>query len=522
MCVIERRIILKKITKIEARKIAAFRKKKRVAAYVRVSTLKEEQKESLLTQKTYYENLINNNKDWQFAGIYIDEGISGRKASNRLGINRLISDAKIGKVDIVLTKSISRFARNTVDCMNMVRELANIGVYIRFEKENIDTERMESELILSILSSIAENESLSTSENVKWAVRKQFENGTYIISDPPFGYENKRGEMVIVPENAELVRYIFEQYLNGKGGRVIAKLLNKAQILSPRGKRWTESTIFRILRNIHYTGAVLWQKTYINEKFEKKTNKGEKDMFYMENHHEAIISKEEFNKVQHMMKMNETYNKNINRQKKYVFSGKIKCGLCGAKMYRTSQIYSGKKVASYRCVEHYKDKEFCSQSPVFDEDIKIAFCNMINKLITYRVEILDTLLDSIKENNLDLNECEAKKINLKIDELNKQLQNVNSLYKKGILDFSIFNREELMIKNELSYLKDEQDRNLMNADIRKYMDHLIDLIKGLKSRSLLKEFDEKLAREIIKEILVIDKNCFDFYLYAGLRLREEI
>ena len=199
-----------KITKIEANRPDPFANPKlRVAAYCRVSTDSNEQLESLKAQTTYYEKHIKANPEWEYAGIYYDEGISGIKKENREGLQSLIAACENKQIDLIITKSISRLARNTMDCLEMVRQLIEIGVFIYFEKENINTQSMESELMLSILSSLAESESTSISENNKWAVQKRFQNGTFKISYPPYGYENIDGQMVVNKEQAEIVKYIF-------------------------------------------------------------------------------------------------------------------------------------------------------------------------------------------------------------------------------------------------------------------------------------------------------------------------
>ena len=207
---------MKSITKIdEVRSVSTIRKI-RVAAYARVSTSSDEQILSLDTQKEHYESYIRSNDEWEYAGLYFDEGISGTSMRKRDGLKKLVDDCDKGLIDIVLTKSISRFCRNTTDCLAIVRKLNNIGVRIIFEKEKIDTNSMESELMLSILASMAEEESVSISENTKWSIKKRFQDGTYVVSYPPYGYANVDGEMIVVPDEAETIRKIFADLLDGK------------------------------------------------------------------------------------------------------------------------------------------------------------------------------------------------------------------------------------------------------------------------------------------------------------------
>ena len=264
-----------KITKIEATPAVRAAKKIRVAAYARVSTDSNEQLLSLETQKEHYDSYIKAHPEWEYAGLYYDEGISGTKMDKRNSLLQMLKDCEDGKIDKVITKSISRLSRNTTDTLEMVRKLSKLGIYIFFEKENIDTEHMSSELMLTILSSIAESESRSISENSKWSIRHRFEAGTYIISYPPYGYENKDGKMVIVPDEAEVVKAIFSMALSGDGSHRIANVLNEMNIPSKKGAKWHPSTVQGILKNEKYTGDVIFQKTYTDSSFNRHTNYGE-------------------------------------------------------------------------------------------------------------------------------------------------------------------------------------------------------------------------------------------------------
>lgn len=234
---------MKKITRIEPTAAQPVMTKTKVAAYCRVSTEADAQLVSLETQKSHYEELINANPDWVFAGLYYDEGISGTSKEKRPALQRMIADCEAGKIDRVLVKSLSRFARNTTDCLELTRKLLGLGVTIYFEKENLDTGSMESELLLSIMSSLAESESLSISENNKWGIRHRFENGTFKIASPPYGFDSKDGEMVINEEEASWVRWVYEQALSGKSSGAIARELNEKQVPTQRNGNWTGTTI---------------------------------------------------------------------------------------------------------------------------------------------------------------------------------------------------------------------------------------------------------------------------------------
>jgi Site-specific recombinases, DNA invertase Pin homologs len=320
---------MKRITKIECAAALTLPKKKRVAAYARVSTSSEEQLLSLEVQKSHYEDYIKSNSDWEYAGLFYDEGISGTKIKNRTGLQNLLQASVDGKVDMIITKSISRFARNTTECLEMVRRLGELGVSIVFEKENIDTSRMENEFLLTVLASMAETESRSLSQNCKWAAKKRFADGSFVIGYPPYGYRNENGKMVILEEEAVVVRRIFSEALNGAGTNLIAKGLQKDGIPTRRGKKWRGSTVSDILKNEKYTGDIIHQKTYTDDNFTRHANHGEETMYLVQDHHEPIVSHEVFDKVQEILKQRgfEKGNNGNDTSKyleRYAFSGKIK------------------------------------------------------------------------------------------------------------------------------------------------------------------------------------------------------
>lgn len=279
--------------------------KKRVAAYCRVSTDSEEQLMSYVTQKQAYEDLINGRQDWELVGIYADEGISGTSMKHRDEFNRLIEDAKAGKIDMVITKSISRFARNVVDCVTIVRMLKDLSppVAVLFEDMNIDTLSMSGELLLVILAAVAQGESEMKSVSVKWGFRKRFEKGIPKIA-PLYGYYKEGRNLIVNEDEAAVVQFIYQMYLDGNSiGHICNVLNNHMQVLSPKGRKWTYSTARGILQNEKYCGDVITQKTICVDMFEHKTvkNKGQLDQFKIPDHHEAIIEKEVWELVQKLL-----------------------------------------------------------------------------------------------------------------------------------------------------------------------------------------------------------------------------
>jgi len=308
--------------------------KKRVAAYARVSCGKDAMLHSLSAQVSYYSNFIQNHSEWLFAGVYVDEAKSGTR-DTREGFQNLIADCRAGKVDMILTKSISRFARNTVSLLEIARECKALGVDICFEEQNIHTISGDGELMMTILASYAQEESLSASENQKWRIRKNFKEGKP-WSGTIHGYQYENGKYVIVPEEAALIQKIFEWYLDGFGYNAISKILNAEGARTRNGKFWYQSTIMAILRNEAYTGDLLLQKTYRENHMTKRKrfNQGEHPMFRVEEAHEAIISKETFDAVQIEM------SRRANRFKipptdkpEHPFNGKLVCGVCGGSFH---------------------------------------------------------------------------------------------------------------------------------------------------------------------------------------------
>ena len=280
--------------------IPELERKKRVAAYARVSLDSERLMHSLSAQVSYYSAYIQKNPHWIYAGVYADEGISGTQTQKRDEFNRLMKDCEDGKIDIILVKSISRFARNTVDLLSAVRHLKALGIEVIFEKENINSMSNDGELMLSILASFAQEESRSISENVKWGTRKRFEKGIPNGRVRGFGYKWENDTLVIVQEEAETVKRIYAEFINGKVPRAIAKGLNDNGITTRMGYKWSDFGIRTILQNITYTGNMLLQKVFVDDPITKhrKINRGELPRYFVENTHAAIISKDIFDKAQ--------------------------------------------------------------------------------------------------------------------------------------------------------------------------------------------------------------------------------
>lgn len=368
------------IKKVEAKKPQII-KQKRVAAYARVSIASEKLEHSLSAQISYYSRLIQTNPEWIYAGVYSDNGISGTRVKKRQGFQEMMADAEAGKIDIILTKSISRFARNTVDLLKSVRKLKALGVEVRFERENIRSLSADGELMLTVLASYAQEESQSISENVKWGVRKRMENGIPHARFPVYGYRWDGDHLVIKPEEAEIVRKIFDQYINGKSPNTIAKMLNAERIKSPRGSDFCGATIYRILSNTTYTGDLILQQYYVADPISKKhaRNNGELPKYLVENSHEAIISKDVFNKAQDEMKKRERHLVPENRDlPANCFNQKIKCAVCGKHYEKRIRRRNGKTECYWMCsTREEKGKDACPGQSISEYDLERISCNVL-------------------------------------------------------------------------------------------------------------------------------------------------
>jgi len=324
----------RKITKIEA--IRELPKKQRVAAYARVSCGKDEMLHSLAAQVSHYSGHIQYQSDWEYAGVYADEARTGTK-DNRPEFQRLIADCRLGKIDLVLTKSISRFARNTVTLLETVRELKTLGVGVYFEEQNINTLGAEGELMLTILASYAQEESRSVSENCKWRIQKKMQDGEPVGFFGMYGYDYKNGKITINEEQAAVIRLMFEWYIGGLGMTAIAHRLNAQGIPACMGGKWNPTRLGEILGNEKMTGNTLLQKKYSADYLTKKqkTNRGEKPQYFSEATHPAIIGIDIFETAKRIRRERAAhFNAKDNSENTYPFSGKIICGYCGKKYKR--------------------------------------------------------------------------------------------------------------------------------------------------------------------------------------------
>lgn len=506
------------------------RPKLKVCGYARVSTGSRAQAESYATQVAYYTEKIENNPLWEFAGMYADEAATGTKVKGREEFQAMVRACEDGDIDLILTKSVTRFARNTVECIQTIRKLKALGVGILFEKENINTLTEKSEVLLTILSSVAQGESEDFSGNNRWAIEKRFRDGTYIIGTPAYAYRNgEDGNLVIVNEEAETVRWIFESYLNGLGIYLIAKELNQKGVPTIRaGEKWHTGSIKEILKNPVYEGSRLQQRTYTETQFPyaRKKNTGQRNQYLIEDAHIPIITHEEAEAVRGILEYrNRTLRiDGVKYKNRYVFSGRIICGGCGSS-FRRQKIYIGQPYEKiiWTCHKHVEDKNACPVKAVREDMLQQAFTTMWNKLYTNRGSVLEPLLKELTEFSADMPDTEEiGQLDNEIQNLSEQSRILNQVMKKGYMDSALFMESNSQLAQRLTECR--RKRALLARKQKRTKEivctqQLIALLAEQKKP--LTEYDENLFDLTVKEIRISEKHDITFCLHNGLKLTEK-
>lgn len=474
-------------------------KRKRVAAYCRVSTSMAEQEGSFETQKQYYESCIGRKPGWELAGIYADKGISGTHMKNRPGFQQMISDCKKGKIEIVVTKSISRFSRNTVEFIETIRMLGSLGIAVYFEKENINTLSTAGEMMLTILSSVAQAEAEAVSSNLRWGIRRRFETGTF-RQCTALGYDyDETGQLAVNEAEAETVRVIFRSYLDGMGCSAIAKMLEQSGLNGKNASPMVDATICYILKNEIYTGSLLCQKTYTTELPERKKirNRGAMQMYLIEDDHEPIITKEDFAAAQEIMARRR---EPLQNGRKYLFSGRIICGDCGGTFCR--RVVSGE--AYWLCGNHIK-RETCGQAlggKVREKDIRQAFARLCGKLKQNK-RILEDMCSRFAEMETALRQSGGSPdIMDKIAGLEKQEQALAQMLGDGYLDPAFYIPEKNRIQAERKELEAALDASGGGFSMQEYAEKTRGIITSLNhSTEPMGRCDEALFAEIVEKVI---------------------
>ncbi len=512
---------------------------KRVAAYCRVSTDKEQQEHSFETQKEMYTEMIMMKPNWQMAGIYADEGITGTIAKKRPDFMRMIEDCRKGKIDLIITKSVSRFSRNNLDCLLYVRELKEMGIPIIFEKEGVNTLQVSSELLITLFSGLSQAESESISMNVKIGKRQSLKNGNVPFSYKSFlGYrKGADGNPEIDEEQAIIIRRIFSEYLAGKSLLDIAKGLTADEIPTARGKaNWSSARVQSILTNEKYKGDALLQKTYVVDCISKKSkkNKGELPMYYVENNHPAIIERAVFDRVQE-----EISRRNSKKKVKQVgtktelgkYSGKyalseiLYCGNCGTPYRRCTWSKNGNKKIIWRCISRLDyGKKYCKDSPSIEESI---LHNAIAEAITQKAHMENTDVDricrhiEIYQNSQDTSSILAKQERLKTiqERINKLTDMDSEAAQNGDFDaqFESLYAEMYAIKDELEKIEKSKSKIETAADCAEEM---TEVMKCLKNHPV--EYNDLVVRQLIECIKIISKDILHIYFKDGIKIEAKI
>ncbi|MEF9624247.1 recombinase family protein [Streptococcus dysgalactiae] len=495
-------------------------KKRRVAGYARVSTDHEDQATSYESQMRYYSEYINGRDDWVFVKMYSDEGISGTNTKLRTGFKAMVEDALNGKIDLIITKSVSRFARNTVDSLTTVRQLKEVGVEIYFEKENIWTLDSKGELLITIMSSLAQEESRSISENVTWGLRKQFAEGkVHFPYTNVLGFKaGEDGAIVVDQDEAKTVRYIFQQALIGKSPYHIAKDLTEQGIPSPSGKsRWNATTIKRMLRNEKYKGDALLQKTFTIDFLTKKKNinRGELPQYYVENNHEAIVDRETFDAVQQVLD-----NKG-RKSSTTIFSSKLICGDCGhffgSKVWHSTSKY---RRVIYQCNEKYSGDKRCTTPHVTEEDIKGWFIQAINQLITNKSEIISNL-------QVLLELKEKPDLNRQICEVETEIKVVTQMVENLVRENAVKPQDQDIYRMEYVSLSDRYDKLIrkmetMELEQMNTIQQLGEITKFIETLNhqdrLVTEFNELLWESTVDKVEIREEKFVTFTFKNGIEL----
>jgi len=495
--------------------------KLRVAAYTRVSSDSADQLNSFAAQNRYYTALISGKENWTMVDIYADRGITGTSVEKREDFQRLMADCRRGLIDKILCKSISRFARNTTECLAAIRELKVLGIGIEFEEQHINTAKLSGEMLTAIFASIAQEESESISSHVRRGIQMRMEMGTFMPATLPYGYRKVNGEITIHHSEAQVVRQIFAEYLSGHNTREISEKMNQ---LSPSNssRLWTYKSIARILRNEKYTGNSIWQKSYRTDELPRKErrNHGERNRYFAAGTHPAIITQNEFDRVQQLLA----------QRKETCFKGReicasmpagiIYCGCCGS--HTRKKKINGKRY--HICRTHDVNSHSCPVGAVPETQIHAAFLRLYCKLKHQGSGVLPQMLATLRtvRNQRMLWSEDIIELNKRISNITSQNQLLAMLKQQGGVDPDIFISRSNELAEQLRAVKLEKER-LLNArrdDTITQTQALIDAIEA--GPDFLEKFDGELFGELVDRIIVENNERLRFRLKNGLELTESI
>lgn len=498
-------------------------RKLRVAAYARVSSDSEDQLHSFAAQTAHYTELIHQNPDWEFVDVYADKGITGTSAEKREDFQRLLADCRRGRIDKILVKSSSRFARNTKESLETVRELKALGIGVCFEEEKIDTSALSGELLTAIFAMLAQKESEAISERMRWSYQVRMRAGKFITCSAPLGYDLVDGKLVINDSEAQVVRYIFHQYLSGQGLESIAKELTRYGVPTRTGVPcWRMTAVGYILCNEKYVGDSLLQKSYTTKTFPHRVvkNHGSRPQYLIRDSHPAIIDRNTFEQVQKLLgRRREALHPQP--QEKYTFTGKIICQACGATFKRKS---IGGTSVCWICQTHNRFPEQCQTARIYEQQIKAAFSRMYYKLRQQGIDILKQLLKDLyaaREARM-LWSMDIVKLNDKIADIISQDRLLAQLKQQGLVDPDLFISRRDRLAEQLRATKLEKE-HLLEAEEDQTIQQTLAIMDALESGpDLLAEFDEELFSELVEKIVVENEDWLRFRLINGIELKEQV
>jgi DNA invertase Pin-like site-specific DNA recombinase len=535
----------KTVTVIEPKRSLIVDKEKyhqqRVAAYCRVSTDSEEQLTSYTTQKKVYSEMIAARKDWEFAGLYADEGISGTRADKRPQFKKMINDCLSGKIDYIITKSVSRFARNTVDCLDHVRILKAKGIGVFFEEQNIDTLKIDSELYLVIYAGFAQSESESMSKNITWTFRKKFEDGNSVFMYKKLlGYKKgEDGMPEIVPEEAALVKRVYNMYLAGETPRRISAAMKAEKIEIPgKSLSFSESMISGILTNEKYCGDSVLQKTVTIDCISKtrRKNTGEAPMYYVQNSHPAIISREVFHKTQEELMRRKTRTPQSSKSSitatgkysRFALTDVLVCAECGSRYKRVTWTASGQKKIVWRCINRLDyGKKYCKTSPTVDElKLHSAIMRALNQFNEEDRSTYMALMKATISEALGLNGCsdEVDLLQRKIDALNKKMiELINDSVQSGD-DMESREAEFKEISDTIALLKSRiatvEDSANTSGSTNERLEQIQKIIAQREQKRF--EYDDSIVRQMIECIKVLPEGKLEIIFGGGYAVEESL
>ena len=516
-------------------------KQLRVAAYCRVSTDDEEQLTSYEAQKAYYTDKIMTNPNWTLAGIFADEGISGLSTAKRTEFNRMIRKCRQGKVDVILVKSISRFARNTLDCLQYIRTLKSLGIAVIFEKENINTLEMDSEMLITMMGAFAQAESESISANVRWGVRQAMREGrTHVRWDKLYGFkEGDGGKPQIIPEQAEIIRRIYDRFLAGDSQRMISEALYADGIAAPGGgERWNPAVIKSILMNEKYCGDVLRQKTFVKDCISKKVvkNTGQLPMYLVQDNHEGIVSREVFQAAQAELAKRSAGKAPSKKQAptgrakysaKYALSDRLICGECGTLHRRCVWTHHGKRRVVWRCISRIDyGTKYCHNAPTMDEKpLQDAILTAINFIMSQKTVLVEQIGDAMRMELLPSGEetLSLGEIDQLISEQEKAFERLFTEVKSN-QDFMDRSDAFQAINQELAALKSRRarlvERQRTDSAISWRVDEALNLLNA--GTALLTEWDESVIRQLVDTVKVLSKEKILITLQGGIQVEQHV